>query len=495
MQIINHISRYRVVVLIAVVLLCFGREITQLFDIWSKLDGSYSHGFLLFFYCGYLILSKCSKESAEYNPSLLGLSALFFSVIIWQVSRLLFIEVAAQAMLPVVILALIWSILGWRILTQYLIPVGLLILAVPIWDYLGYPLQLLTVFVDQYLLGFSGIVFTITDVYVHLPSKGTFEVAFGCSGLRYFLVSLTLSLVIADQWLKHLMNRVLIVLTGLFLGLLCNWLRVAIIIYVGDYTNMQSPLIDDHETFGWVLFFILMLPLILIALRMERTEKNTEDRNKKLCITPYDLSSSNKVMLALSLVVIIVPALWSLYILKDSNKVAKVGEMNLQIVGWKKLPLALNNKYGINFNKPDEQYHSTYVSGNQGEIKKLDGYIYIYDYQRTGRELIQYGNRFYKNSLYKKISSKKIANGWTLLKLLNSKSGRYHWLLKSYISADGFSSDKKDVKLSLLLQPFTKDTRTAAVAWILSCGECTPDVVFLNSLISHSENFYLGHEL
>ena len=43
-------------------------------------------------------------------------------------------------------------------------------------------------------------------------------------------------------------------------------MRVAIIITIGDATDMQSELVGDHQNFGWMIFAILQVPFFLIAM-------------------------------------------------------------------------------------------------------------------------------------------------------------------------------------------------------------------------------------
>jgi exosortase/archaeosortase family protein len=44
----------------------------------------------------------------------------------------------------------------------------------------------------------------------------------------------------------------------LLLALLGNWLRIISIVIVGHVTEMQSPLVSDHGTFGWLIFAALL---------------------------------------------------------------------------------------------------------------------------------------------------------------------------------------------------------------------------------------------
>lgn len=49
------------------------------------------------------------------------------------------------------------------------------------------------------------------------------------------------------------------------LGLLANWLRIYILVLIGYHTEMQSSLMNDHETFGWVVFAFILIPAIYFS--------------------------------------------------------------------------------------------------------------------------------------------------------------------------------------------------------------------------------------
>ena len=476
---------HRALFLIAAVTLMFSVELSQLIHIWSIWDGAYSHGILLVIYSGYLIyLSSLSLQPGK--PSCLAAFGLLICVAIWVLSRLLFIEVAAQAMWPIMILAVIATLLGWNNMWRLFIPVALLMLAVPIWDYSGYTLQRITVFVDQILLSVTNVVFEVDDIYVHLPGKGTFEVAFGCSGLRYFLIALALSLIIAQQWLQHIKSRMQIIAAGLLLGLASNWLRVAIIIYIGDYTNMQSPLVDDHETFGWILFAIMMLPLLFLGNYLEKRDGQCAPVTRQ--VTLKTQWAKLDYIAGLVLLILYSVSIWVWFSTQINMVTLDKREFTLEPDGWKKLPIALEERLGIYFNRPDVLWRSSFYRPNGYGVERMEGFIYYFAQQRTGQELVQSGNRFYDAASYKVIEVTDENVGWRLLRLKHRISGKQQWLFTSYLVAGQFTSDLIGVKLSLLEQPFRDNNQVAALGWLLDCGECVKDDELVNNLITTSKD-------
>ena len=59
-------------------------------------------------------------------------------------------------------------------------------------------------------------------------------------------------------------------------GLVANWLRVASLIVIGHVTHMQHYLIRvDHLYYGWALFMLTMVPVFLLARRLESRDAAT----------------------------------------------------------------------------------------------------------------------------------------------------------------------------------------------------------------------------
>ena len=76
-------------------------------------------------------------------------------------------------------------------------PLGYLIFAIPVWDYLNPLAQWSSIFVVRFLLRVTGVPAYFDETTVHLPA-GTFEIAHGCSG------RIVLSRVLVDTRNSHL---------------------------------------------------------------------------------------------------------------------------------------------------------------------------------------------------------------------------------------------------------------------------------------------------
>src|SRR5690606_37229365 len=77
---------------------------------------------------------------------------------------------------------------------------------------------------------------------------------------------------------------VTLLIAGL-LGLIANWIRIFLLILIGYQTKMETPLMADHETFGWVIFGLLILPAIYFAPMVKTTSATraqTSSRHVKI---------------------------------------------------------------------------------------------------------------------------------------------------------------------------------------------------------------------
>ena len=94
-------------------------------------------------------------------------------------------------------------------------------------------------------------------------SGGTFEVAEGCSGLNFLLVSLFFATYLGFSSRMSLSRWCLLIAGAALLGLTANWLRIFVIVYIGDVTQMQHPIVNEHALFGWLIFGLAIVPFLL----------------------------------------------------------------------------------------------------------------------------------------------------------------------------------------------------------------------------------------
>jgi EpsI family protein len=258
-----------------IVLVAFWPSVSGFFEVWSRYN--YSHGFLVAPLCAWLVWRK--KEillppGETFPPAfvfLVGLSVLWLFAVVMQV------QVAHLALFPFVLFFWAAAVLGWKVGRPLLPILAIFLLVVPFWEALTPLLQGITTAVSGSVLSLLGITAEIRNHQILLPS-GVIEVATECSGLGFFLVGLTLGAFASQLFLKRWRSRLTLVALAGFIAMVSNWIRVAGLTLVGHYTQMESDLLAEHGTFGWVIFTISLVPLFFLGRRIERWDRSLEER-------------------------------------------------------------------------------------------------------------------------------------------------------------------------------------------------------------------------
>jgi exosortase len=136
-----------------------------------------------------------------------------------------------------------------------------------IWEHLSVPLQSLVVRVVPPLMALLGLPSVVSGNRITIPA-GIFIVEEGCSGVKYLISLLAFVCVLMYTMRFTWRARVALVALGIVMALLANWFRVCVLIAVGQASNMQHALLRDHSTFGWIVFAVALVPVVLLARRL-----------------------------------------------------------------------------------------------------------------------------------------------------------------------------------------------------------------------------------
>jgi len=252
--------------LFAIFSLIFSGTFAGLLQRWLLWDQSLAHGFLIlavfFYFCYHSLPWKVIDQT--FQQQTLILVALSLSSLIWLFFHLAAISLLEQLMLlPLMFLtiAAIWGMAtAWQLRMLLLFP----LFALPVWDLLNDPLVQLSSFVAGSMVRQIHMPALIEGNSIFIP-YGHIIIADGCSGLRYLVVSLAIAYVISYLNRYRLGTTLFTLFTAILIALIANWLRIFLLILIGYQTEMQSPLMHDHEWFGWLVFGILCLPAIYFA--------------------------------------------------------------------------------------------------------------------------------------------------------------------------------------------------------------------------------------
>lgn len=263
-------------------------------------DGTYSHAYLIPIISLYLYfkLSECGLLRFKEKISFFSLSLLFLC------GFLLFITSNAQISIGywVSFLALLTAgvITLFRFNWFIVFPALFLIFIFPLWGLLTELLQSISVVAVTYMMSFTGIPTYVEAQYITIPA-GIFEIADGCSGLRYIIVSLAISSLFIFLYINNVKKAAIFLTIAILGALLTNWIRITALILIGEYTDMQSSLMEDHNTFGWYLYIPFMFLLFVWGNKL-----TTHDLLSTKVDDDFIHAAPNKLNMAFTLFIVII---------------------------------------------------------------------------------------------------------------------------------------------------------------------------------------------
>lgn len=240
---------------------------------WSSSAGVLSHGYLVAAVSALLFvrsfpdfIANISSPAWWLLPVLVGLS------FIWLLGHAATVVAAQTMVLPALLLTAIAMAFGTAAVKVLSFPLLYLYLAVPAWEHLYVVFQTITVMVESALIRLVDIPAFVQGNRVQLP-LGTLAIASGCSGLNFIVAGLSLAILYGHLYYSAWRQSVLLTLIMLLLAMVGNWVRVFVIIVVAHQSRMQSPLVDEHLKFGWLVFAFSLIPAYFAARYLERPEK------------------------------------------------------------------------------------------------------------------------------------------------------------------------------------------------------------------------------
>ena len=188
---------------------------------------------------------------------------------LWLVATILNVGVVQQAALPILLTCWGLSVFGLGAAGVLLPVTATFLLAIPFWEVLIPPLQLLTIVVNEILLFLVRIPADVQGEIITIPA-GSFQVAESCAGLIYFMVAMVVGVLYAHLFVKRWRIRLAILALAATTALVSNWVRVLGLVIIGHLTDMQSSLMTGHHTYGWIIFTIALVPFFVLARRVEQ---------------------------------------------------------------------------------------------------------------------------------------------------------------------------------------------------------------------------------
>ncbi|MEM7018700.1 MAG: exosortase A [Pseudomonadota bacterium] len=361
---------------------------------WS--DSTYTHGFLVLGISLYLIFEiRHQLLQAINTPCYLMLIPLAGFCLLWLIAAYVDVQLIQMLVFPFILWCGIVTATGLKVGYLLLFPIFYVLFSIPIWNVLVEPLQYAAVAatrVNMFLTGLPGEIVGITVKFS--DSAAGFAIARECSGLRFLVASLSLCALYGYIYYDKWRHRILLLIVGALIAMISNWVRVFGVIVIGYMTDMQHSIVEDHQTFGWVIFGLCLIPLFIIAHYIQPSASNETAPNLANEIddkTQQSLPSIQPLGLSLALATIL---LGPLVILGNNyfNSINKPPQVSLAIPApiepWQG---PIEQRYGW---KPS--YHHATDSFNgmyHHDLKHNSVHIFFYAKQQPGKELIFYQNQ------------------------------------------------------------------------------------------------------
>lgn len=255
-----------IVFMVSIVLACAQFDIVA--NIWhfSFDDGTYSHAYLIPFISAYLYYELFKEgaltltEKINYFAVILTLLLAFilvlFTIAQFTTGYRLFFILFYTSLISLVL----------KPSFKVIFPSLFLVFLLPIWGILTPYLQALSTSAVTSIMQLTGIPTFVEGNFISIPA-GVFEIAGGCSGLRYLLVSLSVSSLFIFLNIKNAKDGMVFFTVAVLGALITNWLRITLLILIGHYTEMESELMNDHNAFGWYLYIPFLVFLFYFGQR------------------------------------------------------------------------------------------------------------------------------------------------------------------------------------------------------------------------------------
>ena len=362
---------------------------------WWRDRPEYSHGILMPFLAMFLLWQQ--KNHFETEPLLgswWGAVFVLVGALLLGVGRLASALTLVQYAFVITLGGLMLGLAGTRFATRLSVPFVILVLMVPLPEFLFQNLtaglQLLSSKLGVAIIRAAGVSVYLEGNVIDLGHY-KLEVAEACSGLRYLFPLMTLGFIMAYFFKAPLWKRTIVFLSSVPVTILMNSFRIGVIGIMVDRwgTAMAEGFLHDFE--GWIIFMAstgVLLAEIAMLSRLSRDRKPWRE------VFGVDLPSPTPQSVArehwtpsLPFVTgcMLVGILAALSVLLPERTEAvparqHFSEMQLQVGNWSGRKVAMENIY-LDTLKLDDYQIADYARGND----VINFYVAWYDSQRGGQ--------------------------------------------------------------------------------------------------------------
>ena len=363
----------------------FWPTVYSMIEIWERSE-TFTHGYLIFPISAWLLWrNRAELAQVQPRPDLRGLILLAAAGAGWLLADAGSVNVVAQYAFICMLIATVWTLLGWTFVWAAFFPLMFLFFAVPVGEFLIEPLMGVTADFTVAMLQFTGIPVYREGTFFSIPS-GDWSVVEGCSGLRYLIASVTLGVLYAYLTYRSWKRRLLFSIAAIIVPVFANSGRAYMIVMIAHLSDMKLALGVDHYIYGWVFFGIVMLLLFWIGSFWREDDQPAP-------IQPQAVAASSGIgrarpILPVAVAVLVVAGLWPAYAgWLAARPLPAMPEMQVEPQGgWQ--PAAAFTTWVPHWIGADRQLRQPYEQAGRRVMLELN----YYATQRQDAELINSQN-------------------------------------------------------------------------------------------------------
>ena len=244
----------------------FWSGLSELVLRWDKQE-EYSHGYLIPLVTAYLIWQRRGLlKSLEFEPTWYPMVFVVIGMVIAVIGEISALYVLIHFSMILLIMSMAWTVMGWNAFRYVVIPLGLLVFAIPLPYFLEATLtadlQLISSKLGVAFIRLFGI-----PVYAegNVIDLGVYQlqVVEACSGLRYLYPLMGVGFIIVYLYQVELWKRVLVFLSTIPITILMNSFRIGVIGILVDNWGIGMAEGFLHYFEGWIIFIACLVILLL----------------------------------------------------------------------------------------------------------------------------------------------------------------------------------------------------------------------------------------
>lgn len=363
--------------------------------IWSRSE-TFAHAFLVPPIALWLIWEKRHVLARQPpRPSLwlaLPLACFCFG---WLLGEMAAVNALTQLAFTCMLILAVPLVIGLPAARLIAFPLGFLLFAVPIGEFVMPLLMDWTAAVTVIALRASGIPVYEEGLHFIIPS-GRWSVVEACSGVRYLIASLTVGTLFAYLNYRSLKRRLLFVGISILVPVLANWIRAYMIVMLGHLSSGKLAAGVDHLIYGWVFFGVVIMIMFAIGMRWREDGVDADDRRFSPAGADIPAVGAGHLALAYLVFVVVVGAPHAALRALESGGPLPPPRLDPQLLaigGWR-VADERSVQWKPAFNNPSADMNVMLADGS----RRAGVYIAYYRQQNYERKLISSDNALVRSS-------------------------------------------------------------------------------------------------